>query len=136
MSHLNVEIVQRVLDAWNRRDLETLLALSNPEIEYVNSPTAVEPGTRRGFEGITAVWQTQWEILLDGRLETDRIYDRGEEIVVLGRLSRRMPEGDARIEDQYLISWTIRDGKVVRSAVLGFGRTEVAKGLEAAGLRE
>ncbi|MEK6327538.1 MAG: nuclear transport factor 2 family protein [Actinomycetota bacterium] len=136
MSQENVEIVRRVLDAWNRQDLDELLGLSDPEVEYVNSPTAVEPGTRRGLDEIAVVWRTQWEILLDGRLEIDQIYDRGEEIIVLGRLSRRMPEGDARIEDQYLISWTIRDGKVVRSAVLGFGRTEVAKGLEAAGLRE
>src|SRR2546423_12524395 len=136
MSQENVEIVRRVLDAWNRRDLEELLALSDPEIEFVNSPTAVEPGTRRGFEEITAVWRTQWEILLDGRIEIDRIYDRGEEVFTLGRLSRRMPEGDARLEDRYLGSWTIRDGKVVRSAVVGFGRAEVAKALEAAGLSE
>jgi hypothetical protein len=47
-----------------------------------------------------------------------------------------MPEGDARIEDRVLASWTIRDGKVVRTAVLGFGGAEVEKVLEAAGLRE
>ncbi len=41
-----------------------------------------------------------------------------------------------RIEDQSLASWTIRDGKVVRTEILGFGRAEVAKALEAAGLRE
>jgi ketosteroid isomerase-like protein len=136
MSQENVEIVQRVVDAWNRRDEEELVALSDPEGEWVNSPTAVEPGTRRGTNELRAVWRVQWEILLDGRTEIDRIYDRGEEIVALGRLSRRMPEGDARIEDRSLISWTIRDGRVVRAEVLGFGSTEVREALEAAGLRE
>ena len=68
--------------------------------------------------------------------EIDDIYDRGEEIVVLARFSRRMPEGDAWIEDRSLISWRIRDGKVVRGEVLGFGRAEVDKALEAAGLSE
>ncbi len=136
MSQENVEIVRRVVAAWNRRDEEELLALADPEIEFVNSPTAVEPGTRRGVDEITAVFRTQWEILLDGRLEIDRIYDRGEEIVALGRFSRRMPEGDARIEDRWLGSWTIRDGKVVRNVVLGFGRAEVQEALEAAGLGE
>ncbi len=38
MSQENVEIVRRANDAWNREDLEGLLALSDPEIEYVNSP--------------------------------------------------------------------------------------------------
>jgi ketosteroid isomerase-like protein len=136
MAEENVEIVRRMHDAWNRRDEEEMLAFSDPEVEFVNSPTAVEPGTRRGTNAILAVARMQWEMLLDGRGEIDRIYDRGEEIVVLGRLSRRMPEGDARIEDRFLTSWTIRDGKVVRTEVLGFGGAEVAKALEAAGLKE
>jgi ketosteroid isomerase-like protein len=123
-------------DAWNRRDEEEMLALTDPEAEFVNAPNAVEPGTRRGTNELIAVWRTQWEILRDGRIEIDRIYDRGEEIVVLGRLSRLMPEGDVRLEDRYLGSSTIRDGKAVRAEVLGFGKAEVEKALEAAGLRE
>ena len=47
-----------------------------------------------------------------------------------------MPEGDARIEDRALISWRIRDGKAVRAEALGFGKAEVDKALEAAGLSE
>jgi ketosteroid isomerase-like protein len=134
MSQENVEIVQRMYDAWNRRDEDEMLALSDSEAEYVNSPTAVEPGTRRGTNELIAVVRMQWEILRDGRAEIERIYDRGEEIVVLARFSRRMPEGDAWIEDRSLASWLIRDGKVVRAEVLGFGRAEVDKALQAAGL--
>ncbi len=136
MSQEHVEIVRRVVEAWNRRDEEELLALGDPEAEWVNSPTAVEPGTRRGSDELMAVFRTQWEFLLDGRIEIDRIYDRGEEIVALGRLSRRMPEGDARIEDRWLSSWRIREGRVVRTEVLGFGSTEVREALKAAGLPE
>ena len=136
MSQESVEIVRRLNDAWNRRDEEELLALSDPEVEFVNSPTALEPGTRRGTNEVRAAFRTQWEFLRDGRFEIDRIYDRGEEIVALGRLSRLMPEGDTRIEDRALASWTIHDGKVVRLEVLGFGKAEVDKALEAAGLQE
>jgi ketosteroid isomerase-like protein len=135
MSEENVEIVRRSIDAWNRRDLDELIALGDPEGEFVNSPTAVEPGTRRGTDEVAAAMEAQWEILLDGRLEIDRIFDRGDEIIALGRLSRRMPESDARLEDRFLGSYKIRDGKVIRTEVLGFGSTEVALALEAAGLR-
>jgi ketosteroid isomerase-like protein len=113
-----------------------MLALSDPEVEFVNSPTAVEPGTRRGTNEVLAAARTQWEFLRDGRQEIDRIYDHGDEVLVLGRLSRLMPEGDTRIEDRVLVSWTIRDGKVVRTAVLGLGGAEVEKALDAAGLSE
>ena len=50
MSQENVEIVRRLVDAWNRQDLEGILALIDPEAEYVNAPNAVEPGTRRGHD--------------------------------------------------------------------------------------
>jgi ketosteroid isomerase-like protein len=60
MTKENVELVHRVQDAWNRRDLDALVALSDPDAEYVNSPTAVEPGTRRGVDELTAVMQAQW----------------------------------------------------------------------------
>jgi hypothetical protein len=43
-----------MLDAWNRRDVESLRALSAPEAEFVNSPTAVEPGTRHGADAVAA----------------------------------------------------------------------------------
>lgn len=136
MSEENVELARRVLDAWNRRDLETLLALSDPEAEYVNSPTAVEPGTRRGVNEVAAVFQAQWEILLDAHQEIDRLYDRGDEIIVLTRVSRRVtPESDARLEDRALASMKFRDGKIVRTEILGFG-TEVQEALRAAGLEE
>ena len=85
MSQENVELARRFIGAWNRRDLETLRALSDPAVEFVNSPTAVEPGTRRGFDEGTAALRAQWEILLDGRQEIDRVYDRGDEVIVLGR---------------------------------------------------
>jgi ketosteroid isomerase-like protein len=128
MSQENVEIVRRTVDAWNRRDLEVLPAVVHPEAEYVNSPTAVEPGTRRGYDEITAVLQTQWDILLDARQEIERIYDQGDEIFVLGR-SRRMPESAARLEAPFLASFTIHQGRVTRISALAFGATEVEETL-------
>jgi ketosteroid isomerase-like protein len=128
--------VRRSLEAWNRRDAETLQALAEPEMEFVNSPTAVEPGTRRGADEVETAVRTQWDILLDARLEIERIYDRGDEVITSGRISRRMPGSEAEIDDRFLCSWRIRDGKVIRAQVLGFGATEVQAAMKAAGLEE
>ena len=136
MSQENLEIVRLFFDAWNRRDEEALLALVDPEVEYVNSPTAIEPGTRHGTSEALAVVRTQWEFLRDGRTEIDRTYDRGEEVLALGRVFRLMPEGETRIEDRVLNSVVLRDGKIMRVEVLGFGGAEVDRALEAAGLSE
>ena len=125
-----------MLDAFNERDMEALLALTDPEVEYVNSPTAVEPGTRWGRESFEHVIRAQWEILSEARWELDRLYERGDEIIGLGRVSRRMPGSDARIEDRTLVAIRFANGKVTRMEILGFGRAEVHAALEAVGLSE
>jgi ketosteroid isomerase-like protein len=136
MSQENVEIVRRVVDAWNRQDVESLGALVDAEAEYINNPSAVEPGTRRGASEMTAVMRAQWETLTDAHWEIDRIYERDDEVIALGRISRRMPSSDARIDDRVLVSWKIRSRKVVPTEVLGFGTVEVETALDAVGLRE
>jgi hypothetical protein len=44
MSHENVELVRRLADAWNRSDVEAVLALFDSECEVVFSPEVPEPG--------------------------------------------------------------------------------------------
>jgi len=135
MSGENVEIIRRMLDAWNRQDIEVILALTDPEAEYVNAPTAVEPGTRRGHDEIVAVMRKQWESLTGAVQEIDRFHDRGDEIFTAGRVSRTMPGSDARISNPLLMSWRFRDGRLVRLEQLGAG-PDFPDALEAAGLSE
>ena len=135
MSQENAEVVRRLLDAWNRQDPEGILALTGPEAEYVNAPTAVEAGTRRGRDEIVAVFRTQWESLPGALHEIDRLHDQGDEIITEGRVSRQMPGSDARIDNPILLSWTIGDGLATRIEVLGAG-PEFPGALEAAGLSE
>ena len=79
--------------------------------------------------------RTQWETLPDTRQEVDRIHVRGDQIVTVGRFLRRMPDSDARLEIRFLLSWEIREGKVIRVQVLGAG-SDFQHALEAAGLPE
>jgi ketosteroid isomerase-like protein len=137
MSKENAVLARSLVDAWNRRDLEAIVALCDQEAEWINSPTAVEPGTRRGVQEVAAVFRAQWEVLLDASQEIEQLYDRGDEIIVLTRISRRVrPESEARLEDRALSSMVFRDGKVTRTEILGFGSTEVEEALKAAGLEE
>jgi ketosteroid isomerase-like protein len=133
MSGENVEIVRRLIDAWNRQDLEGILALIDPEAEYVNAPNAVEPGTRRGHDAIVVVMRKLWDGIPGALQEIDRFHDRGDEIITEGRLSRTMPGSDARISNPLLMSWRFRDGRLVRLEQLGAG-PDFPDALKAAGL--
>jgi ketosteroid isomerase-like protein len=135
MSQEDLEIVRRAMDAWNRQDVDGLLALTDPGVEFVNTPNAVEPGTRPGREELAAVLRMQWESLPGGRQEIDRLHVRGDDIISVGSISREMPGSDSRIGNPVLLSWKVREKKVLRIEVLA-GGSEFHKALEALGLSE
>ncbi len=79
MTEERAAIVEAFVDAWNRRDIAAALELVGDDFEYVNPPNAMEPGTRRGADGVTDVMSKQWEALGDdARLEIDRTHHRDE----------------------------------------------------------
>ncbi|HYH61599.1 MAG TPA: nuclear transport factor 2 family protein [Solirubrobacterales bacterium] len=115
-------IVETFVDAWNRRDLPTALELIGDDFEYVNPPNAMEPGTRRGTDGVTDVMSKQWEGLGDdARLEIDRIHHRGDHVISEARLSRGMPGSTTRLEVKAVMRWTFEDNRLVRMEVVGAG---------------
>lgn len=133
MSRESVEIVNRAMEAWNSHDLGAVLAVVDPEAEYVNAPEAVEPGTRRGPAEITTVLRAHWQ--MDLHQEIERFHVRGNEVFTEGRVSRAMPGSEARIDNRVLVSWRIRAGKITRIQVLGAG-SAFERALAAAGLEE
>ena len=114
----DAEVPELILDAWNRRDLEGMLALADPEVEYVNAPDALEPGTRHGHDGLTLVVNAQWEAMPGMRQEIDRIHARDEEFFVEARISRQMPgsEHAGREPDPALDQGSRGKGRPLRGA--------------------
>ena len=134
MSQENVEIVRRSSTPGTAGTRRRCWRSSTPR-SSTSTPrrqSSRERGTVRARP--LAVVRTQWEFLRDGRTEIDRTYDRGEEVLALGRVFRLMPEGETRIEDRVLNSVVLRDGKIMRVEVLGFGGAE-ARPLKPPGCR-
>ncbi len=122
MSDARMAVVEVFLASWNQHDLAPVLAIVGEDFEYVNPPNAVEPGVRRGPEGLGYVMKTQWDALgEDSRLEIDRIHAQGEGLVTEGRVSRGMPGSDARVENKIVLGWTFAADRLIRLEVLGAG---------------
>ena len=49
----NADLVSAVFDAWNRRDLEALLALCEPDVEVRSLMTEAERATYGGARGVS-----------------------------------------------------------------------------------
>jgi ketosteroid isomerase-like protein len=106
--------------------------LLDPEIEWVNPPEAVEPGTRRGIEEFATAARTVADTFEEVGVEIERLMDAGERVVVIATLRGRGRGSGADVERRQGYVWTIREGKAVRFEWFN----DPAKAMEAAGLRE
>ena len=77
MSQENVDLAYRVVDAFNRRDIDSFLALCDPDGEYF--PTRGTGGRRPycGHDGIRSWWKSLLAFSPDFRSEIEEVRDLG-----------------------------------------------------------
>jgi uncharacterized protein len=109
----NVETVRRIYAVFDG-DLEALLALLDPEVEYVNPEDAIEPGTRRGHEGIRAVFKHLDEVFAEYRHEPHDFVEVGDQVVVPLTFSARGRQSGAELRHEEAHLWSVRDGLGLR----------------------
>ena len=133
MSEENVEIAQKAMEAFNRRDRDAWLALNDPEVEFRADPEWPESETVGGRE---AVWDfivsltDAWE---QDDVEMVEVIDAGDDELavryrrpVLGKAS-----GIADVLDYWCVH-TFRRGRILSHEWFA----SRARALEAAGLSE
>ena len=110
----NVEIVRRILDAWREGRSPAAEGLLDEEVEWVNAPEAVEPGTRRGIPAFEAAAANVVESFENVRLEIDRMVPYGDRVLAVGTLVVRGRESSAELRQPIGQLWTLRDGRALR----------------------
>ena len=132
MSEENVEIVQRGIEAWNRRDLKLWLALfsSDAEIDWSRS-RAPHKGVYRGHGELEAFWDVFWSTFEDVQLETYGLAEAGSEVIYSNTSHSRGREGIEVIARSTFV-WTVKNGQITRIRMF----QERDEALEAVGLRE
>ena len=133
MSRENVEVMQRFHDAFNRRDVDALVALMHPDVEFVPITGRLEGTVYRGHAAIRAFIQSfdqDWEIFQTVPAE---FHDFGDCVMSLGTWqSRGRASGlDLNAHPGAWVAW-MRDGKIIRQETF----TDRGQALEAVGLSE
>jgi ketosteroid isomerase-like protein len=132
MSQENVEIMRRVIERWNRGDLEGVLALFSADVECFPAAGQPESQSFRGRDGF-AEYAKGWLDAFDTyALEASEYLDLGEYVVVLGRVVGRGRQSGAEVSADDAWLYRLRDGQVIEYRECG----TKAKALEAAGLWE
>jgi ketosteroid isomerase-like protein len=102
------EVVRRIYDAWRER--RTTRDFIDPDIEYVNPPDAVEPGTTTG----RATFSKVLEIFPNVVYEPQEIVADGERVVVEGVMRASGDASGITTETRMRHIWTVRGGRAVR----------------------
>jgi ketosteroid isomerase-like protein len=90
----NVELTERGYRAWNEDDLEGLVAICHPEVEYHTS--GVFPGLQtvyEGREGIRRWWADFHEPWREIKVIPERIVDRPDGVAILIRFEGKGRQG-------------------------------------------
>jgi ketosteroid isomerase-like protein len=132
MSQENVEIVRRGYGAFNRRDIEGVVATVGPDVRWDMSERVFNPAVYEGHAGIRRFVEEIDEVWEDFCLEPLEFLDVGDKIVV-SHLIRGSGKGSGvNVELPSTSVYTLRGGKVIAARMY----REHADALEAAGLSE
>jgi ketosteroid isomerase-like protein len=134
MSQENVEIMRKMLDAFDRRDRAAWLALRVPECEVIPSAMWPEVDAIRGRE---AAWDFYIEVAepFERRPlapDTEAVDAGPDKVLVHHHAVLRGRASSADVELNYWLILTFREGQILRDEWF----TDRAQALEAVGLRE
>jgi ketosteroid isomerase-like protein len=132
MSQENVEIVRRSLEAFNDRDLDTVMEMCDPQVEWHTAPDIPDPAVYHGRDEARKSVQDLLQFFDDLRVEPERFEESGDEVVALYRFVGHGTGSGVPIEIKVGVACTFGDGKATRVRFWN----DWDKALEAAGLRE
>jgi uncharacterized protein len=110
----NVELVRRSFVAISAWDIDALLRLYDPDVEFLPlTGTRVESGGYRGHDGVRAYLaeaQDLWDVL---EPEGHQYTDLGDRVVVAGRCRVRGRSSGAESNPECAWVISVRDGRIV-----------------------
>ncbi len=102
-------LLQTAYTAFNARDIETVLALMHPDVDW---PNGMEGGRVQGHTGVREYWTRQFK-LIDSQVDPQsfRLEDDGRVAVLVHQVVRD-PEGRLLSDGQVEHVYRIEDGLV------------------------
>ena len=115
MPHDNVELVKRLMDAVDRRDIDAFAAVTTPDFEWFPVFAARVGGdVYRGRQGIETFLGEVDEIWEEFRPLPERYSDLGDRVLGLGRLRTRGRASGAPSDSPWGGVYDVREGRISR----------------------
>jgi ketosteroid isomerase-like protein len=116
MSERNVAIARSAIEAFNRGDVDAVLALAAPDVEVYAPPDSPNPGRYVGYDGYlqwSEQWLEAWETFTLDVLDIEAVDDRHVVAVVRQNGRGRLSGLEVTMAGAHLYEIDA-DGKIVR----------------------
>ena len=130
MSQENVEIVRAIYESWDRGEQLFDSNAIQDDVEFVNPPEAIDPGTRRGIEGFAVAGQAVLDAFGSLSHEVEALRDAEPHVIASVTFKARGSGSGIAVEQSEFHVWTFRGPSVVRLECV-MGRDEA---LDAVGM--
>jgi ketosteroid isomerase-like protein len=113
----NIELVRQTLDAYSRRDLETLRALSHPDVELDWSASRGSlAGVYRGFDEAERFYAEYYETFEEIVVVPVRFVTAGDSVVVSNVAHQRGRDG-IEVSARSTLVFTFRANRITRTCL-------------------
>ena len=109
----NVAAMRRFIEAYNEGDLDSLVALADPNIEWEVAPEHPAATTHRGIDAVREYHEDWRNTLHDLRIDLHSIAATGDTVVTVCGLRGEGAESGADVEVEIAFLTTFHDGKAV-----------------------
>ncbi|MEU4097997.1 nuclear transport factor 2 family protein [Streptomyces sp. NPDC026673] len=106
------EVAEAMYDAMLRSDRDTLTAITSPEIRIRVTDALPYGGTYSGLAGFAAFFKKTFD-LIESRIEFERLFDAGGQVVAVGRTKGTGRESGQPFDSAIVHVFTVEDGTIV-----------------------
>jgi uncharacterized protein len=124
MNESNTAVVRNVYAAFNRGDIQDVLANVDSNAEWVNYGPSSVPYYGNFTGRITDFFQAIGKSTTNGNVSVDRYIDAGDHVITEARWTATVKETGAQIDAPIAHIFTLRDGKI--SSWKGYGDSAAA----------
>ena len=114
MAQDDLELVRSLFDAFSARDVERIVALTDPDVEIVSLRSALE-GVFRGHDGVRRWARGLLDTAENSWVEPDELRSANGRVLVIGRQGGRGNESGVPFEGPLAIVVEVRNGLLLRS---------------------
>ena len=110
----NAAAVLSAIDADNAGDVDGLLSMADPDIEWEVAPEHPAATTHRGCEAVREYHEDWPNTVQDLTIDLQSVAESGDSVVTVCRLRGRGGESGPDVEVEIAFLTTFRDGKAIR----------------------